>query len=146
MRSLETFQIDELSAVDHPAQVHARMTLMKRADVPTENDEMPKYAATPAEAAGYDEFEQAVQRIASERGLSKLAAMTIARQLHSDLFAKTRYDQRTGEDPTAKARADGRARQARIDDAINKAMSNGRVDRLEALREVRRRQPALFAD
>jgi hypothetical protein len=69
-RLLEELTLDEISAVDRPAQKGALVTIIKR-----------------DESATFDTFEEACAHF-EKRGLSEIAAMSAVAREHPDLLAK----------------------------------------------------------
>ncbi len=84
-RVMREFRIDELSAVDKPAQAHARMTIMKRAD-PEENDDM-RFERIIDQPRAFDSFEEACEAIRKAEGCSGTEALRMARDAHPGLLA-----------------------------------------------------------
>ena len=59
-RIMREFSIEELSAVDKPAQAHARMTIMKRDSSEDEKMDFQKIIDQPR---AFDSFEEAVEHL-----------------------------------------------------------------------------------
>ena len=83
-RIMQEFSIDELSAVDKPAQEYARMTIMKRAD-PEENDDM-RFEKIIDRPRAFDSFEDAVEHLKTIDGCSGTEALRKAADAHPKLL------------------------------------------------------------
>ena len=140
-RILERFTLNEISAVDRPAQAHAKVSLIKRADTPKETDMQKTTEPT------FDTFEAAVAHLEAI-GMTKHEAHRHAGRSFPSLLAKYQGGADTSDlidtDAIEKARADNKAIQKRIDAAVATVMTKG-MTRLDALKQVRRSNPELFA-
>ncbi len=83
-RIMREFTITELSAVDKPAQAHARVAIMKRAD-PEENDDM-RFEKIIERPRAFDSFEEACEAIRKAERCAGTDAMRKAREGHPGLF------------------------------------------------------------
>jgi len=80
-RIMRAFRVDEISVVDRPANAHARMTVMKRADDPDEENDMHNVAS-------FDDLGSAIAAIEKREGCGRLSAMEKAARQHPDLLQK----------------------------------------------------------
>lgn len=103
-RIMRVFKINELSAVDRPAQGHALAVLIKRVD--TREQQVSHDADTPHP---FNTLEDAVAYLQSVQGMTKLGALERAGEQHPDLVRKFNSD---GEQ-IAKAAADEAAKARR---------------------------------
>lgn len=86
-RIMREFMIQELSAVDSPAQQHAVSVLLKRDDR-QEQDEMQVQKIQRDEPRSFSTFEDACTYLRTVQGMSPLAAMEAAADAHPSLIAK----------------------------------------------------------
>lgn len=142
-RIMEVFRINELSAVDRPAQAHAKMTIMKRADPPYRPPAPTTRYEDIAMTTAYD-FDALVDHY-KDTGMSGTLALKTARSARPDLFAKMQNapHQRTDDEQAIAKARDGRARQNRVQALVDELARSG-MARTEAVREVRKRHPDLF--
>ena len=134
-RIMRAFKINEISAVDRPAQAHARVCLLKR------EGDLSKIAA-------FDSFDDAVAAIAKREGCARHAAMSrAAKQFPSLLDA---YPQE-GDDRVAKATADAAGprtfSKAELDfeDRVDEIAKSRGLPRHAAMSAARQRFPDEFA-
>ncbi|WP_156953316.1 hypothetical protein [Afifella pfennigii] len=139
---MRDFQIEEISAVDVPAQAHAKMVIMKRAD----DHEEPDMNLT--KIASFDTFDDAVAAIAKAESCPRHKAMSKAAARHPDLYDSF---QREGEEQIAKrvdeARKAGAMPQAarNWDILVGAIADRDKCSRTEAMRRARREDPEAFA-
>lgn len=142
-RIMRDFEITELSAVDHPAQGHARATILKRAAGKDTRMDFNKHSTPRA----FDSFDAAVAHIRQIEKCSGTEAMQRARLEHPALVEKHNAEahdiarKATGDIALAKSRP-------RAQEDFNLVVS-GLVERLgisrsEAMRRARRENPDLF--
>jgi len=130
-RRMREFEIDEISAVDRPAQAHARMSVMKRDDSPV----------------GFDTFGEAVAAIAKAGGVSRIEAMSRIARTHPDLVKKhqAEYDDRI--EKAAASSAQPRLMVKAIqtwNDRVGEVARRDGVGRTEAMSRARAEFPAVF--
>ena len=135
---MREFKLSELSAVDRPAQIHARMTLMKRDAVRIEKEHtMPTFRTLDEAAAHYQ-----------RSGMSETLAKRTAASAHPELRYTTEREaiaqSEIGE--IRKAAASGAARRQQIDDRVTSTCLAKNCDRQTALRLLRDSHPELFED
>jgi len=142
---MREFKLNEISAVDRPAQVHAKMTIMKRADEPQEPDQEPDMNLT--KIASFDTFDDAVAAIAKAENCGRSQAMSKAAKCHPDLLATY---QTAGVERVAKRIDEARKAGAMPQAARNWEILVGAIadrdkcSRTEAMRRARREDPEAF--
>lgn len=137
-RVMHDFEISELSAVNSPAQIHAKAMIAKSILPVTKQK---------SDAISFGSFEDACEHL-RKAGLGRTEAMTAARHAHPELFAKSQareHVQTDEEEAIAKARA-GRARQNQIDALVHATALGKKISRTDALRQIRKSNPELFSD
>ncbi|MFD0987816.1 hypothetical protein [Methyloligella solikamskensis] len=143
-RIMREFTIDELSAVDRPAQQHATMAIMKR-------DEGDEPAAPIADGkddvAHFDSFEQAVEQLAAILSGGRTEAMKKVARERPDLLQKYNQD---GRDAFQKAQAEA-SRPAEVSKAkedfdllVDGIMDERKVSRTQAMTIARAKHPAAY--
>lgn len=186
-RKLHKIRLDEISAVDRPAQEHARMTIMKRErddELQMDNSDMAEFMGDSANCAvdANVMFEAAVTDL-RQRGFSGTEALRKARQDLPEEYAtfakgKTRpkpdededdddFDslvqteirkgcpaavagqrvlQKYGARPNANRIRKSASTIANFMKQVDDLMIQKRLSRTEAFREVRNRNPDLYAE
>jgi hypothetical protein len=140
-RIMRTFKLNEISAVDNPAQVHARAVLLKRADARQEHDmDLTKIAS-------FDSFDDAINAIAKRDGCARHEAMTKARTRHPALYEAY---QREGDGRVAKQADADRPRpvskaELAFQDRVDEIAMSRRLPRHAAMSAARQRYPDEFA-
>ncbi|MGH6736809.1 MAG: hypothetical protein ACRECX_12160 [Methyloceanibacter sp.] len=107
-RIMREFKIDELSAVDRPAQAHALMTVMKRDDRKDDDMQLSKIAS-------YDTLSDAVAAVAKAEGCPRHVAMSRAAREFPDLVERHRAE---GREAIAKAQESARAPRPLVTKAV----------------------------
>ncbi|UCI09981.1 hypothetical protein [Mesorhizobium sp. B1-1-8] len=150
---LDDFEIRELSLVDSPAQEGALVAITKARPAPIivrpyeakmqETHQMEKKD----DAISFGSFEEACAHL-RKAGLGGAEAMVAARQQHPALFqkAQSREHEVTDQEQDLKKARDGRARMNQIDALVRTTALGKGVSRTDALRMVRKLNPALFDD
>ncbi|TIP04936.1 MAG: hypothetical protein E5X72_09660 [Mesorhizobium sp.] len=152
-RVMHDFEISELSAVNSPAQVHAKALIAKA--IPTTRPIIvkvnPPVATKKDDAVSFKSFAEAVDHLKTIAGMSGTEAMTKARALHPELFKSYQEAPNTSlakkqADDDAAAIAKGVARSHQIDALVRTTALAKRVSRVDALRLVRKANPELFGE
>lgn len=143
-RIMRTFKLQEISAVDNPAQVHAKMVLMKRAD----GEESTMQKITSGEPQAFDTFDGAVAAIAKAEGVPHHEAMGKARQAYPELLAdyQREGDERIGKAAEAAPRASIISKAELAFDEKVEALAKSRgIPHHAAMSSARQRYPEEFA-
>ena len=130
-RIMREFEISEISAVDRPAQAHARMSVMKR-----------------EEPVGFDSFEAAVDHLAKFHECSRTDAMSMAARAHPALIEKYNAEGREQIVKAAHAAQKARTKPEAVT-AFHKCVEDvarrDNCSRTEALRRARTEHPEEFS-
>jgi hypothetical protein len=143
---MREFTITELSAVDRPAQEHARAVIMKRAGEQQEHDHMHYQKITRDEPISFPTLEAAMGHLRDVRGMGGADAMSAAAREHPDLLAKYQHegDERIGKAlermPSPGAPPAVGEFNALVDRIRRRDMCTG----TEALRRAKAEDPRLF--
>ncbi len=140
-RIMREFSIEELSAVDRPAQKHARMTIMKRAD-PEENDDM-RFEKIIDQPSAFDSFDEAVEHLKTIHGCSGTEALRKAADAHPRLLEAYQKAGAVASRPNFEKAARPQAVQ-RFNLIVDGIAERDGVSRLEALRQAARTHPTEF--
>ena len=140
-RIMREFSIDELSAVDKPAQAHARMAIMKRAD-PEENDDM-QFEKIIDRPLAFDTFEAAVGHLKTIHRYSGTQALRKARETHPRLFEAYQKAGAFSSRPSFEKAARPQDVQ-RFDLIVDGIAERDEVSRVEAIRRAAREEPEAF--
>ena len=140
-RIMQEFSIDELSAVDKPAQAHARMTIMKRAD-PEENDDM-RFEKIIDQPSAFDSFDEAVEHLKTIHGCSGTEALRKAADAHPRLLEAYQKAGAVSSRPDFTKAARPQAVQE-WDIAVAGVMERDGVTRTAAMSRVRSERPHLY--
>jgi hypothetical protein len=144
-RIMQAFKLDELSAVDRPAQVGAKVTIMKRhdpeAEVPvlarTEHRDVVVRKNEPAPSDGMT-FEDEVQKIQDRTGCSRLDALRKAADRHPSLFEKYQEQGAVSSRPVEKKGPSEAEVQRRWEEYVERERKGGKVSRREAMQAAAR--------
>ena len=147
-RVMRAFKIHEISSVDNPAQVHARMTIMKRADAQQEQDDMMQFEKIGGDrVASFDNLEDAIGHLMDIQKCSRLTAMEQAASTQPGLVRKYNDE---GE-RIAKAAQDAAAsrpvaKSARdFEKRVTEIMHRDRINKLDAMAKVPHEFPVEFS-
>lgn len=141
--SMTEFEINEISAVDRPAQSHALASIIKR------DNNSPKQTETTMET-----FDELVTKHAALRKRGRLDAMSFCRKKYPNAYQKLQLDedrrqtQRRIESAKPPSNLEKQAINARaqFQGAVDTLMAaNPRMTKTVASAEIRKRQPQLFA-
>jgi hypothetical protein len=144
-RIMREFTIKELSAVDQPAQGHARAVLMKRDISQEEHRDMQFEKITREEPIAFDSLEAAMQHLKSVHGMSPLAAMSKAARDHPALVRRYNAEGERIAKQLARRVPTIPADVVRFDAAVDAIMARDGVDKLVAMGRARAEHPDLFA-
>ena len=140
-RIMREFSIEELSAVDKPAQAHAMVTIMKRSD-PKENDDM-RFEKITDQPRAFDSFEDAVEHLKKVHGCSGTEALRKAREGHPGLLEAYQKVGAVSSRPNFEKAATPKAVQD-FDYAVAGVMERDGVSRTAAMSRVRSERPHLY--
>lgn len=132
---IRAFKLDEISAVDRPAQEHALATILKR-DTREAEDELMRYEK---HISGPTSFGAAVDRYRAQ-GFAGTEAMHLAATRHPDLLAKYQQGEAPPEPEPVPVSKAGLA----WDSLVDSIAKDDGVPRSEAMRRARREHPAVF--
>jgi hypothetical protein len=138
---MRAFSIEELSAVDKPAQAHARMAIMKRADE-GDNDDM-RFEKIIDRPLAFDSFEAAVEHLKMIHRCSGTEAMRKAAEAHPRLLEAYRKTGAVSYRPDFTKAAPAKAVQE-WDIAVAGVMERDGVSRTAAMSRVRSERPHLY--
>jgi hypothetical protein len=146
-RIMRRFRLDEISAVDRPAQEHARMTLIKRNEG-QEQDDMRLEKITRDEPLSFATFEAAVVHLRELHECSRASAMSAAADRYPDLLRKYNDE---GAERVEKA-AQEATRISATSEAeqnwnmlVSNIMDRDKVSRVVAMPRARRENPGAYA-
>ena len=147
-RVMKDFRITELSAVDSPAQKHARAVFMKRADEPQEQDmDFEKITYARERPLSFATLGDCVSFLMGQQGYSRLDAMEKVARDAPDLVEKFNREgeaiaksiaEANAPRPVAKAVAD-------FDKRVAEIQARDRCSKLAALEKAAREYPAEFS-
>ncbi len=140
-RIMREFTITELSAVDKPAQAHARMAIMKRAD-PEENDDM-RFEKIIDRPRAFDSFEDAVEHLKTIHGCSGTEALRKAADAHPRLLEAYQKAGAVSSRPNFEKAARPLDVQ-RFNLIVDGIAERDGVSRVEAMRRAAREKPEAF--
>lgn len=143
---MRAFTIDELSAVDNPAQAHARVAIMKRHGGNEQENDMRLERIGGDEVANFGTLDEAVEHL-RESGMSRSDAMSKAARAHPDLLKQYRDE---GEAQVKKQLERMRSPTASpavgaFDALVRRIRERDMCSGTEALRRARSEDPAAFA-
>ena len=139
-RIMREFSIEELSAVDKPAQVHARMAIMKRDSSEDEKMDFQKIIDQPL---AFDRFEDAVEHLKKVNRCSGTEAMRKAADAHPGLLETYQAAGAVSSRPDFTKVARPQAVQE-WDLAVAGVMERDGVSRTAAMSRVRSERPHLY--
>jgi hypothetical protein len=147
-RILTDFVIDKIAAVDNPCNEHARVAIIKRAELPDDDSEEERRMRVEREVEKMaNDFPMLVQEVQKRDRCTRSEALTRAATENPGAVAAYRISSPVCVPEIAKreeAIAKGRERQRNIDKRTREIMARDSVNRTQALMTLHGEEPEVF--